>query len=98
MFRARNWVGHVWGDRYKSEILPGEPPPGVEAVDWEWVKAMAMARKELAAFIPYKLSWGCPRLAGREEKAGDSPKCAFSVSSRQRKKRKPAPPAGKTAL
>jgi hypothetical protein len=53
---------HVWGDRYKSEILPGEPPPGVEEVDWKWVRAMA--RKELAAFIPYKLSWTVP--AGRE--------------------------------
>jgi hypothetical protein len=58
----------------------------------------AMARKELAAFIPYKLSWGCPRWMGIGEKAGDSPKCAFSVSSRRRKKRKPASSAGKTAL
>jgi hypothetical protein len=88
--------GHVWGDRYKSEILPGDPPAGAEEVDWEWVKATA--RKELAAFIPYKLSWGCPRWTGIEEKAGDSPKCAFSVSSRRRKKWKPAPSAGKTAL
>jgi hypothetical protein len=57
-----------------------------------------MARKEIAGFIPYKLSWGCPRWAGKEEKAGDSPKCAYSVSSRRRKKRKPVPSAGKTAL
>jgi hypothetical protein len=34
MFRAQCWVGHVWGDRYKSEILVGESPPGVESVDW----------------------------------------------------------------
>jgi hypothetical protein len=30
-----NWddgrTGHIWGDRYSSEILPGEPP--------EWAKA-----------------------------------------------------------
>jgi hypothetical protein len=30
-FNIVTWrTGHVWGDRYKSEILPGEPPPGVE--------------------------------------------------------------------
>jgi hypothetical protein len=96
-FNIVTWrTGHVWGDRYKSEILPGEPPPGVGEVDWEWVKATA--RKELAAFIPYKLSWGCPRWTGIGENAGDSPKCAFSVSSRRKKKRKAAPSAGKTAL
>jgi hypothetical protein len=96
-FNIVTWrTGHVWGDRYKSEILPGEPPPGAEAVDWEWVKAMA--RKEIAGFIPYKLSWGCPRWTGIGEKAGDSPRCAFSVSSRRRKKRKPVPPSGKPAL
>jgi hypothetical protein len=88
-------TGHVWGDRYWSKILEGEPPAGVEGADWAWVKAMT--RKELAAFIPYKLSWACPRWTGIGEKAGDSPRCAFSVSSRQRKKRKPAPPAEKTA-
>jgi hypothetical protein len=57
----------------------------------------AMARKKLAAFIPYKLSWTCPRWTGRGENAGDSPRCAFSVSSWRRKKRKPAPSAEKTA-
>jgi REP element-mobilizing transposase RayT len=33
--------GHVWGDRYWSEILVKEPPPGAEKVDWAWVKEMA---------------------------------------------------------
>jgi hypothetical protein len=56
-----------------------------------------MARKEIPAVKTYKLPWGCPRWAGREEQAGDSPKCAFSVSSRRRKKRKAVPPAEKTA-
>jgi hypothetical protein len=95
-FNIVTWrTGHVWGDRYKSEILLGEPPPGVEEVDWAWVEEMA--RTVIPVAKTYKLSWGCPRWAGREEKAGDSPKCAFSVSSRQRKKRKTAPPAEKTA-
>jgi hypothetical protein len=43
-FNTTTWrIGHVWGDRYKSKILPGEPP---EAVDWKWVEDMA--RKEIA--------------------------------------------------
>jgi hypothetical protein len=57
-----------------------------------------MARKEIAEFIACKLSWGCSRGAGRGKKAGDSPKCAFSVSSGRDKERKPAPSAEKTAL
>jgi hypothetical protein len=88
-------IGHVWGDRYKSKILPGEPPPEAEAVDWKWVETMA--RKEIAEFIAYKLSWGCPRGAGKGGKPGFSPKCAFSVSSGRDKQWKPAPPAEKTA-
>jgi hypothetical protein len=40
------------------------------------VKAMDM--KEIAEFIPYKLSWGCPRWAGKGENAGDSPHFTFS--------------------
>jgi hypothetical protein len=96
-FNIVTWrTGHVWGDRYKPEILVGKPPPGTEEVDWVWVEEMA--RKEIPAAKTYKLSWGCLRWTGRGENAGDSPKCAFSVSSRRRKKRKPAPPAGKTAL
>ncbi|MDR2053839.1 MAG: hypothetical protein LBP80_10535, partial [Treponema sp.] len=25
--RWAGWIGHVWGDRYWSRILEGEPPP-----------------------------------------------------------------------
>jgi hypothetical protein len=67
----------------------------VEEVDWGWVEEMA--RKEIPAAKTYKLSWGCPRWAGKREKAGDSPRCAFSVSSRRDKKRKAVPSAEKTA-
>jgi hypothetical protein len=28
--RVHGRVGHVWGNRYKSEILDGEPPPDAE--------------------------------------------------------------------
>jgi hypothetical protein len=56
-----------------------------------------MSRKEIPAAKTYKLSWGCPRWTGKREKAGDLPRCAFSVSSRRDKKRKTAPPAEKQA-
>jgi hypothetical protein len=95
-FNIVTWrTGHVWGDRYKSKILPGEPPPEAKEVDWKW--AEDMARKKIGAFIPYKLSWGCPRWAGKGEKPGNSPKCTFSVTPPRSKKRKPAPPVEKTA-
>jgi hypothetical protein len=96
-FNITTWrTGHVWGDRYKSKILPGEPPSEAKEVDWDWVKMMA--EKKIAAFIPYKLSWGCPRWEGKGENAGDSPECAFSVSTRRDKERNPAPPVEKTVL
>jgi hypothetical protein len=41
-FNARNGrSGHIWGDRYWSRVLEGEPPEGAAAVDWEEVKAAA---------------------------------------------------------
>ncbi|MDR0382835.1 MAG: transposase [Spirochaetaceae bacterium] len=27
------WTGHIWGDRYRSRIVEGEPPEGAEAED-----------------------------------------------------------------
>jgi hypothetical protein len=34
-------TGHVWGDRYWSRVLEGEPPEGVGEVDWEAVDVAA---------------------------------------------------------
>jgi REP element-mobilizing transposase RayT len=34
-------TGHYWGDRYWSEVLEGEPPPGAAEVDWKAVEAAA---------------------------------------------------------
>jgi hypothetical protein len=36
-------TGHLWGDRYWSEVLEGEPPPGAAEVDWAAVAAAAEA-------------------------------------------------------
>jgi hypothetical protein len=34
-------TGHLWGNRYWSEVLEGEPPEGAAAVDWKAVEAEA---------------------------------------------------------
>jgi hypothetical protein len=34
-------TGHIWGDRYWSRVLEGEPPEGAGEVDWEAVDVAA---------------------------------------------------------
>jgi hypothetical protein len=58
--------GHVWGDRYWSEILLGEPPPEAGSVDWAWVEEMA--KKEIPAAKTYALGLGQPQPGGRDGK------------------------------
>jgi hypothetical protein len=36
-------TGHLWGNRYWSGVLEGEPPEGAAAVDWDAVEAAAEA-------------------------------------------------------
>ncbi|MDR0639414.1 MAG: hypothetical protein LBG27_11040 [Spirochaetaceae bacterium] len=55
-------TGHVWGDRYGSEILWEGPPEGVEEVDWAAVEMSAKTKIPVA--IAYTLSWGSPRSDG----------------------------------
>jgi REP element-mobilizing transposase RayT len=41
-FNRRTWrTGHVWGDRYWSRVLEGEPPEGVGELDWKAVDVAA---------------------------------------------------------
>jgi hypothetical protein len=54
--------GHVWGERYESDILWGGPPEGAEEVDWAAVETPA--KKKIPAAIAYTLSWGSPRSDG----------------------------------
>jgi hypothetical protein len=68
--------GHVWGDRYWSEILVGEPPEWAKEVDWEAVEAEAV--KPVPAGMVYKLSWGSPRQAGLGSETPFSPQFTFS--------------------
>ncbi|MDR0637937.1 MAG: hypothetical protein LBG27_03380, partial [Spirochaetaceae bacterium] len=55
--------GHVWGERYWSEILAGEPP-GWAAVDWAEAEAF-VAATPIEEILTYKLSWGSPRTNGK---------------------------------
>jgi hypothetical protein len=55
-------TGHVWGERYDSEILPGDPPEGTGEVDWAALETSA--KTKVPAAIAYTLSWGSPRSNG----------------------------------
>jgi REP element-mobilizing transposase RayT len=46
------WTGHIWGDRYWSEILEGEPPEGAE----EWTGPVMGV--EAAEFSPDEAGGG----------------------------------------
>jgi REP element-mobilizing transposase RayT len=39
--RCTGRTGHVWGDRYWSQVLEGEPPEWAAEVDWEAVEVAA---------------------------------------------------------
>jgi hypothetical protein len=39
--RCAGRTGHVWGDRYRSRVLEGEPPEGVGEADWAAVDVAA---------------------------------------------------------
>jgi hypothetical protein len=39
--RRAERTGHIWGDRYWSKVLEGEPPEWAAEVDWEAVEVAA---------------------------------------------------------
>jgi hypothetical protein len=73
-------TGHVWGERYWSEILAGELPEWAKEVDWEMVEAKA--KTEIPKGVTYKLSWDSPR----------DEKIRLKMSSSRKKRPKPAAP------
>jgi hypothetical protein len=73
-------TGHVWGERYRSEILAGEPPEWAEEVDWGMVEAKA--KTEIPKGVTYKLSWDSPR----------DEEIRLKMSSSRKKPPKPAAP------
>jgi hypothetical protein len=62
-FRFNVWTrrsGHLWGRRYESVIIDGDPPVEAGEVDWGMVKAEA--HKEIPKDGTYTLSWVSLRL------------------------------------
>jgi hypothetical protein len=61
-----NWttgrVGHVWGERYESEILEGKPPARARVVNWGAVKKAA--GRSIPAMGTYTLTWDSLRWSG----------------------------------
>jgi hypothetical protein len=55
-------TGHVWGERYESEILDGDPPEDTEAVDWAAIDKSA--NTPVAGAAAYILSWDSLRSPG----------------------------------
>jgi hypothetical protein len=66
-------TGHIWGDRYWSRVLDGEPPEWAEAVDWGMVEALAETRIP-AAKARARPGGVSPRTEGRAAETGFSPK------------------------
>jgi hypothetical protein len=54
--------GHVWGERYESEILDGGPPEDAEEVDW--VAIDKSANTPVAGTVAYTLTWDSLRSPG----------------------------------
>jgi hypothetical protein len=75
-------TGHVWGERYRSEIIAGEPPKEAVEVDWEMVKAKA--KTEIPADVTYELSWDSPR----------DEEIRLKMSTSRKNQPKPAAPTG----
>ncbi|MDR1469219.1 MAG: hypothetical protein LBT00_07990 [Spirochaetaceae bacterium] len=63
---------HLWGERYWSEILAGEPPEWTEEVDWEAV--VAEGKTPIPAVMDYALSWDSLRTGVWEAKTSFLPK------------------------
>ncbi|MDR0638978.1 MAG: hypothetical protein LBG27_08805 [Spirochaetaceae bacterium] len=62
-FNARTGrTGHVWGERYESEILNGEPPEDAEMADWAAIDKSA--NTPIAGAAAYILSWDSLRSPG----------------------------------
>ncbi|MDR0637735.1 MAG: hypothetical protein LBG27_02335 [Spirochaetaceae bacterium] len=74
--------GHVWGERYLSDILGGGPPEGAEEVDWAAVEKSA--KTKIPAAIAYTLSWGSLRSDGM----------TITTSFSAKNASKPASPSG----
>jgi hypothetical protein len=74
-------TGHIWGDRYWSRVVEGEPPEGAGEVDWAAVKVAAETGTAAVGM--------CPPV-GVSPPAAENP--AESGFSRRNPARSPPPP------
>ncbi|MDR0638704.1 MAG: hypothetical protein LBG27_07375 [Spirochaetaceae bacterium] len=72
-------TGHLWGERYESWILAGEPPERVKEADWATVKTTA--EMPIPVDTTYTLTWDNPRSPGITLKAEISVKNAPKPAS-----------------
>jgi hypothetical protein len=71
-------TGHIWGDRYRSRVVAGEPPEWAEEMDWGAVDAVGETRTPAARIRPNGVS---PRRAGKMAKTRFSRKIPFRSAS-----------------
>ncbi|MDR0709691.1 MAG: hypothetical protein LBF77_06470, partial [Spirochaetaceae bacterium] len=69
---------HIWGDRYWSRVVAGEPPEWAEEVCWGAVEAAGETRIPAARTRPNGVS---PRRRGKAAKTHISPKIPFHSAS-----------------
>jgi hypothetical protein len=71
--------GHIWGDRYWSRVLEGEPSDGAGVVDWKAVEAAA--EPPTPADMRRKLNKVRPHQAEKAAKTPLSPKIPLHTAS-----------------
>jgi hypothetical protein len=75
-------TGHIWGDRYWSRALEGEPPEGAGRVDWAAVEAEAEPPTPADIRRRKRKRKGVsPQQAGEGTKTGFSPKIPLRAAS-----------------
>jgi hypothetical protein len=74
-------TGHLWGDRYWSEVLEGEPPEGAEKVDWAAVEAEAEPPTAADMRRRRKRNGVRPHQAGKGVETGFSPELPLHSAS-----------------
>jgi REP element-mobilizing transposase RayT len=71
-------TGHLWGDRYWSRVLEGEPPEWAGVVDWKAVEAAAEAPAAARRRRPNRV---CPLSVKKAAKPEFSPKIPLHAAS-----------------
>jgi hypothetical protein len=74
-------TGHLWGNRYRSCVLEGEPPEGAAAVDWKAVEAEAEPPTAADMRRRRKRKGVRPRQAGEAAETPFSPEIPLRAAS-----------------